>query len=321
MQRQNQNKVPQVLGKRNRISMEMTEITRLFLKVSSREAAPAQTEPSCAEVCCCGRKALRCMHTSRGASVRGRVKTAKSGRRWNGPEDVFCGAGPRCGDARHVGFGLGRNSGFGGVCGACVPEIVEVLNETMDVQEHNDWELMQRVAASDEIAIDELYRRFGALVYQSARQVLRSRAETEDAVQEVFVRLWKTADRFDPHRAKLVTWVMLISRRHLIDRLRRQSARPDRAELDTSRTDAGGAIARPEAEGRVEGEEGRERLRRQLARLPELQRSVIERAYLQGFSLREIAEQLNSPLGTVKSALSRGLTRLRELEGAREERG
>jgi RNA polymerase sigma-70 factor (ECF subfamily) len=191
----------------------------------------------------------------------------------------------------------------------------------MDAQEHNDWELMQRVAASDEAAIDELYRRFGALVYQSARQVLRSRAETEDAVQEVFVRLWKTADRFDPHRAKLVTWVMLISRRHLIDRLRRQSARPDRAELDTSRTDAGGAVARPEAEGRIEGEEGRERLRRQLARLPELQRSVIERAYLQGFSLREIAEQLNSPLGTVKSALSRGLTRLRELEGAREERG
>jgi RNA polymerase sigma-70 factor (ECF subfamily) len=201
------------------------------------------------------------------------------------------------------------------------PESPRFPNDEMDSQEHNDWELMQRVAASDEVAIDELYRRFGALVYQSARQVLRSRAETEDAVQEVFVRLWKTADRFDPHRAKLVTWVMLISRRHLIDRLRRQSARPDRAELDTSRTDAGGAVARPEAEGRMEGEEGRERLKRQLARLPELQRSVIERAYLQGFSLREIAEQLNSPLGTVKSALSRGLTRLRELEGAREERG
>ncbi|MFM7259210.1 MAG: RNA polymerase sigma factor [bacterium] len=175
---------------------------------------------------------------------------------------------------------------------------------------------MQRVAASDEEALDELYRRFGALVYQSSRQVLRSRAETEDAVQEVFVRLWKTADRFDPHRAKLVTWVMLISRRHLIDRLRRQSARPDRAELDTSRSDAGGAVAREEALGHAEGEEGRDRLLRQLNRLPELQRTVIERAYLQGFSLREIAEQLQTPLGTIKSALSRGLSRLRELEGA-----
>lgn len=188
----------------------------------------------------------------------------------------------------------------------------------MDSQERTDWELMQRVAASDEAALDELYRRFSALVFQSSRQVLRSRAETEDAVQEVFVRLWRTADRFDPHRAKLVTWVMLISRRHLIDRLRRQSARPDRAELDTTRTDAGGAVARAEPEGGAEGEEGRDRLRRQLNRLPDLQRTVIERAYLQGFSLREIAEQLQTPLGTVKSALSRGLARLRELEGSRE---
>jgi RNA polymerase sigma-70 factor (ECF subfamily) len=71
-----------------------------------------------------------------------------------------------------------------------------------------------------------------------------------------------------------------------------------------------------EANGsRVESNEGRERLLGQLARLPELQRTVIERAYLQGFSLREIAEQLDAPLGTVKSALSRGLAKLRELEG------
>jgi RNA polymerase sigma-70 factor (ECF subfamily) len=187
--------------------------------------------------------------------------------------------------------------------------------------EMRDWDLMQRVAAGDERAIEELYGRFGALVFQSARQVLRSRAETEDAVQEVFVRLWRTADRYDPHRAKLVTWVMLITRRHLIDRLRRQSARPDRAALDESRADAGGAVARAESGNAVDGAEGRERLKRQLARLPELQRTVIERAYLQGFSLREIAGQLEAPLGTVKSALSRGLARLRELEGGEEARG
>jgi RNA polymerase sigma-70 factor (ECF subfamily) len=84
----------------------------------------------------------------------------------------------------------------------------------MEQAEHADWQLMQRVAASDEAALDELYARFGVLVYQSARQVLGTRPETEDAVQEVFVRLWRTADRFDPHRAKLVTWVMLITRRH-----------------------------------------------------------------------------------------------------------
>lgn len=184
----------------------------------------------------------------------------------------------------------------------------------MEPAEHADWQLMQRVAASDEAAIDELYARFGVLVYQSARQVLGTRPETEDAVQEVFVRLWRTADRFDPHRAKLVTWVMLITRRHLIDRLRRQSARPDRVALDENRAESP-AFAADAGGSRAESNEGRERLRHQLARLPELQRTVIERAYLQGFSLREIAEQLDAPLGTVKSALSRGLTKLRELEG------
>lgn len=186
----------------------------------------------------------------------------------------------------------------------------------LDHQERSDWDLMQRVAAGEERAIEELYGRFGALVYQSARQVLKSRAEVEDAVQEVFVRLWQTADRYDPTRAKLVTWVMLISRRHLIDRLRRQSVRPDRAALDESRNDAGGAIApaAPESAA-MEADESRTKLKRQLERLPELQRTVIERAYFQGFSLREIASQLDAPLGTVKSALSRGLARLRELEG------
>ena len=184
-------------------------------------------------------------------------------------------------------------------------------------QEGIDFELMQRVARDEEAAIEELYARFGALVFQAARQVLRSRSETEDAVQEVFVRLWQTADRFDPQRAKLVTWVMLITRRHLIDRLRRQSARPERNAVDEARFDGGGVPARPDERlgASEEANEGRERLRRQLARLPELQRTVIERAYLQGFSLREIAVQLDAPLGTIKSARSRGLAKLRELEG------
>jgi RNA polymerase sigma factor (sigma-70 family) len=167
---------------------------------------------------------------------------------------------------------------------------------------------MQRIAAGDESAVGELYDRFGALVFQSARQVLNSRAEADDAVQEVFVRLWKTADRFDPGRAKLVTWVMLICRRHLIDRLRRRGARPDMGAGEGPALDQS-----PAAGGREELEdEERQRIRDRISELPDLQREVIERAYLQGFTLREVALQLDAPLGTVKSALSRGLARLRE---------
>ena len=85
---------------------------------------------------------------------------------------------------------------------------------------------MQRVAEGDEAAVADLYDRFNVLVFQAARQVLNSRAEAEDAVQEILVRLWRTADRYDPTRAKLVTWVMLIARRHVIDRLRRRGGSP-----------------------------------------------------------------------------------------------
>jgi RNA polymerase sigma-70 factor (ECF subfamily) len=180
-----------------------------------------------------------------------------------------------------------------------------------------EWVLMSRVASGDETAISELYDRFGALVFKTARQVLNSRAEAEDASQEVFVRLWKTADRFDPRRARLVTWVMLIARRYLIDRLRRKVARPETLgfEAETESTFLGAE----QGHAPVLPQEANGALRARIQELPALQREVIERTYLHGFTLREVSEQLNAPLGTVKSALSRGLARLRERMGEAEQ--
>ncbi len=172
-----------------------------------------------------------------------------------------------------------------------------------------DWMLMHRVAAGDEDAVAELYERFGALVYRVARQLLPTQAEAEDAVQEVFIRLWQTADRYDPRRAKLVTWVMLIGRRHLIDRLRRNAVRgttrPYEGDPASTNIENGPDQKPQDAERNI-------RLLERIAELPKLQRVVIERAYLQGYTLREVSQQLEAPLGTVKSALSRGLAKLRE---------
>jgi len=176
-----------------------------------------------------------------------------------------------------------------------------------------DYRLMRRVALGEEDAVAELYDRFGGLVFKLARQFLPTRAEAEDVVQEVFVRLWKTADRFDPRKAKLVTWVMLISRRHLIDCIRRKSVRPKSHELDDHHAHS----ATDERDGsNIWMQERNQLLWQQLQALPELQRTVIERAYFQGYTLREVSLQLEAPLGTVKSALSRGLLRLREQSGA-----
>lgn len=177
-------------------------------------------------------------------------------------------------------------------------------------QQEVDLDLMRRVGANEEAAVGELYDRFGPLVYRMALQAMPTRSEAEDAVQEVFVRLWRTASRFDPSRAALVTWVMLITRRHLVDKLRRSRARIKASGLEEFHP--GTSMA---GSGNLERREQYDALLERIGELPELQRTVILRAYLGGQTLRQIGEELNTPLGTVKSALSRALVRLRERSG------
>ena len=180
-----------------------------------------------------------------------------------------------------------------------------------------DLSLMQRVASEADGAVEDLYERFGSLVYRMSYQAMPTTEEAEDAVQEVFVRLWKTADRYDPARAALVTWVMLITRRHLVDKLRRKRARISAGALDESQLGAGqiggGKVGRAEvAEAGIEHDEKFAAVMERIGELPELQRAVVTRAYLRGQTLRKIGEELDTPLGTIKSALSRALVRLRE---------
>jgi RNA polymerase sigma-70 factor (ECF subfamily) len=172
---------------------------------------------------------------------------------------------------------------------------------------------MQRIAVNDQAAIAELYDRFGSLVFRMAYQSMPTRSEAEDAVQEVFIRLWRTAGRYDESRSALVTWVMLISRRHLVDKLRRNKARLRTTSIE--QPSAAGVEAAPSGDPRPDVEERMKVLMKRIEQLPELQRTVVTRAYLGGQTLRQIGEELDTPLGTIKSALSRALVRLRERSG------
>ena len=182
-------------------------------------------------------------------------------------------------------------------------------------QDKVDYELMQCVSNNQEVAVGELYDRFGSLVFRMAYQVMPTRSEAEDAVQEVFVRLWKTADRYDPRKAALVTWVMLLTRRHLVDKLRRKRSRIKTAMLDDSLASGIGAWNESKAGKKMEHDEHFNALIKRVETLPELQRTVVMRAYLGGQTLRQISDELGTPLGTIKSALSRALVRLRERTG------
>ncbi len=182
-----------------------------------------------------------------------------------------------------------------------------------------DLDLMRRVSENDPEAVSQLYDRFASLVYRLAFQAMPTRADAEDAVQEIFVRLWRTADRYDPKRAALVTWVMLISRRHLVDRLRRTRARVKAMSLDDRQSSVENSEnPQPTAGLSLEESERFGELMRRVNKLPDLQKTVVTRAYLGGQTLRQIGEELGTPIGTIKSALSRALVRLRE-RGPNEE--
>jgi len=187
--------------------------------------------------------------------------------------------------------------------------------EDLSGQDRIDYELMQRVATNTQDGVSELYDRFGSLVYRMATQSLPTRDEADDAVQEIFVRLWKTADRYDPRKAALVTWVMLLTRRHLVDKLRRKRSRIKTTGYDEDGAGGGAASIEARVSTRMEQDEHFAALMRRIDALPELQRTVVVRSYLGGQTLRQISEELAVPLGTVKSALSRALVRLRERAG------
>jgi len=173
----------------------------------------------------------------------------------------------------------------------------------------SDEALVALAARSEQSALAELYDRYGRPAYGLARRILRDDALAEDAVQEAFLALWRTAARFVPERGKASTWILTLVHRRAVDLVRREEhRRADR--LDDEPEPAGGAVEE-EALLRLQ----RERVQAALKQLPDQQREALELAYYGGFTQSELAERLGQPLGTIKSRMFTGLARLRELLG------
>ncbi len=175
----------------------------------------------------------------------------------------------------------------------------------------SDEALVALVARGDEPALAELYDRVGRIAYGLAFRILRDDRLAEDAVQEAFLGVWRTAAAFRAERAKASTWILTLVHRRAVDLVRREERRrteplPD--DVPTRPQDATDA-ADEAAWLRFE----RERVQAALKQLPDVQREAIELAYYGGYSQSELAERLGLPLGTVKSRMFAGLARLREL--------
>ena len=173
----------------------------------------------------------------------------------------------------------------------------------------SDEALVALVARGDEDALAELYDRVGRVAYGLALRVLRDERHAEDAVQEAFLQVWRSAATFRAERAKASTWILTLVHRRAVDLVRRE----ERRQADPLTDDSAAGVAPEETEEAAWLRFERERVQSALKQLPDVQREALELAYYGGFSQSELAERLGVPLGTIKSRMFAGLARLREL--------
>jgi RNA polymerase sigma-70 factor (ECF subfamily) len=179
-----------------------------------------------------------------------------------------------------------------------------------------DEDLMQYVRKADPVAFEILYERHSNVAFSLAYRMVGTRAQAEDVVQEAFLSIWRSGARYERTRGSVRTWVLGIVHNRAIDSLRRATVHDKRRASDEGiaeriesgdRTDV--EVARREEAGTV---------RTAMDTLPAEQSQVIELAYFGGFSHSEIAEMLETPIGTVKGRMRLGLEKMRGALVARE---
>ena len=171
----------------------------------------------------------------------------------------------------------------------------------------SDEAVVAIAARGEEAGLAELYDRYGRVAYGLALRIVRDPSLAEDAVQEAFLTVWRSAARFSAERAKASTWILTFVHRRSVDLVRREERRRTEPLEDE---DAASAPATDEVAWlRLE----RERVQTALRALPDQQREALELAYYGGFTQSELSDRLGQPLGTIKSRMFAGLGRLREL--------
>jgi RNA polymerase sigma-70 factor (ECF subfamily) len=172
-----------------------------------------------------------------------------------------------------------------------------------------DEALLALAAREDERALAELYDRYSRVAYGLALRVVRDPALAEDAVQEAFLTLWRTASSFRSERAKPSTWILTLVHRRAVDVVRREERRRA-APLEIGEEPDASGLATDEE---IELTDRRRLVQRALQQLPDEQREALELAYYGGLTQSELAERLAVPLGTIKSRMFTGLRRLRDI--------
>ncbi|MFI5323464.1 MAG: sigma-70 family RNA polymerase sigma factor [Thermodesulfobacteriota bacterium] len=171
-----------------------------------------------------------------------------------------------------------------------------------------DQILLARITEGDKSAFKEIYVRFSQVIFNLAFRMLRSREEAEEVVQEIFLQLWNKADSYDPERGAVSTWIINIARSRAIDKLRTLGFKGLTVELNEERVNSKSDFTRI-----TEDREERKKIIQQaLESLPENQRIAIEMVFFEGLTHIEAAEKLNEPVGTIKTRIRLGVSKLKE---------
>jgi RNA polymerase sigma-70 factor (ECF subfamily) len=182
-------------------------------------------------------------------------------------------------------------------------------------QEEVDRETLAQVASRDQRAFSQLYDRLSGPLYSLAVRMLGDATEAQDALQDVFLQIWRRAPSYDADQSSVFSWAMLMTRSRVIDRLRARGRRLRVvSSMDDVNENAGSvdaSVAEIAADTADRNEEAL-RVRSNLNKLPADQRQAIELAFFNDLTHHEIAARLNQPLGTIKARIRRGLLKLRE---------
>jgi RNA polymerase sigma-70 factor (ECF subfamily) len=182
-----------------------------------------------------------------------------------------------------------------------------------DLSELGDSELIGRVAEGDARALEVLYERYSRVVYSFALRILGDQQLAEELLQEVFFRAWRQGSAFQASRGTFITWLLSITHNMAIDEVRKRRRRPQKAESEDSEAVLAGVADKGQSvEDQVWVVALRGTISGAMEQLPLAQRQVIELAYYQGLTQREIAENLSEPLGTIKTRMRLGMQKLRD---------
>ncbi|MGA7576077.1 MAG: sigma-70 family RNA polymerase sigma factor [Terriglobales bacterium] len=182
----------------------------------------------------------------------------------------------------------------------------------MSTWDHEDAELLAGIARRDSEALLALYRKYSSRVFSLIYRILDDRAAAEEVLQDTFYRLWDRSHLYHPEKGQLISWLLTVARNLALDRKRKESRRAESSVFLTGEESGGFDLDTLPDMAAVEDPDLNRTLRRVMQELPAEQKAAIELAYFEGLTHQELSVRLGESLGTVKTRIRLGLSKLRK---------